>query len=1346
MADREKEKLLEYLKWTTTDLHQSKQRLAELESAAREPIAITAMSCRFPGGIRTSEDLWRLVGDGGDATGDFPVNRGWDIGNLYDPDPGVPGTSSTRRGGFLHDAGEFDAGLFGMSPREAAATDPQQRLLLECAWEVLERAGLDPHSMRGTDTGVFAGVMYDDYASRLRSVPPEYEGFIGNGSAGSVASGRIAYTFGFHGPAITLDTACSSSLVAVHQACQALRQRECSFALAGGVTVMATPGLFVEFSRQRGLSPDGRCRSFAATADGTGFSEGAGLLLLTRLSDARRDGHPVLAVIRGSAVNSDGASNGLTAPNGPAQQRVIRKALDHAGLRPRDIDSVEGHGTGTVLGDPVEVQALLATYGQDRAEGQQPLWLGSVKTNIGHTQAAAGVAGVIKTVMAMRHRTLPPSRYADRPSPHVDWTAGKVALPVEPRPWPDTGRPARAAVSAFGISGTNAHLILESAPPAAPGAVPGHVGAGLPTAMPFVVSARTDPALRAQAARIRDFTRQRPDVDLPDLAGALLVTRPLLDARAAVVAGDRDTLVRGLTALAEGRPDDTVVQASGPRPEGELAFLFTGQGSQRPGMGRRLYHAHPVFARTLDEISAHFDPRLDRPLLDVIFDEGEEDDQAALHQTRYAQPALFAIEIGLFRLLESWGVRAGRLIGHSLGELSAVHAAGSLELADACTLVAERARLMQAQPADGAMVSVAAPETEVRALLAGQEHLVSVAAVNGPEAVVLSGDRDTVLGFARRLRAAGHKVKRLRVSHAFHSPHMDEVQKELGRVAAKLTFAPPRIPVVSNVTGTALRLEELRDPEYWGRQLRGTVRFQDGVEHLHREGVTTYLEVGPDAVLTALTHEILADTGTPIALIPLLRRDRDDGDSIAGALAQARLAGIRVDWSAAVGESGRERLILPTYPFQRRRYWLDAGAPGSQDGTGKEAWFWEAATRGDSHALGAALGLDDRRLTSLAAVLPAIAAWRRAESWRYRVARVPGPDGAPRRRLVRVAGRRPGRAWEPHGTVLVTGGTDGLGAHAARWLARHGATELVLTTHDDDPADALLTELASLGVRTRVIRCGNAGPAALADALAFLNDGLPTAVVHAAEADPATVTVLDELTRTADLDAFVIFLPLPPELAALATDPGAGEVSPTALAGMADVVANRIAGCRPVTTIAWGPWQETRTAAGVGAVDPPAAMSVLADAAGNDGRELVVADIDWPKVAAAHGPLPEFFRDITDLSPQDDPGPGSTGRLAEQLAGLTGSEAEEVLLAALREEAAAVLGYASAADLDPEAGLMELGLSSFTALELGNRLNAATGFQVPATAVFDHPSLAALARYLSAEPARPGNPRGEVPS
>ncbi|HEV2639803.1 MAG TPA: SDR family NAD(P)-dependent oxidoreductase [Actinocrinis sp.] len=1345
MADQEKEKLLEYLKWVTTDLHQSRQRLAQIESAAREPIAVIAMSCRFPGDVRTPEDLWRLVDGGGDATGDFPANRGWDIGNLYDPDPRKSGTSYTRRGGFIYDADEFDAGLFGMSPREAMATDPQQRLLLECAWEALERAGLDPHATRGTDTGVFTGVMYDDYASRLRSVPPEYQGFIGNGSAGSVASGRIAYTFGFHGPAITVDTACSSSLVAVHQACQALRQRECSLALAGGVTVLSTPGLFVEFSRQRGLSPDGRCRSFAASADGTGFGEGAGLLLLARLSDARRDGHPVLALIRGSAVNQDGASNGLTSPSGPAQQRVIGKALEHAGLRPRDIDAVEGHGTGTVLGDPVEVQALLAAYGPDRVQGQEPLWLGAVKSNIGHTQAAAGVAGVIKMVMAMRHRTLPPSRYADQPSPHVDWSAGLVELVAEGRPWPATGRPARAAVSAFGISGTNAHVILEAAPTVADLDSPTDRRPAGSAVLPFVVSARTDTALRAQAARICDYAQQHPDVDLRDLARSLLDTRPLLDARAAVSAGDGAELVRGLTALAQGRSDDTVVRAGGPRLEGAIAFLFTGQGSQRPGMGRQLYRAHPVFARTMDEVCAHFDPRLDRPLLDVVFDDEGDPSASALHQTAYAQPALFAIEIALFRLLESWGIVADQLIGHSIGELSAVCAAGALDLADACALVAERARLMQARPADGAMISASAPEEDVRALLHGYEHLADVAAVNGPESVVLSGDRDTVLAIARRLRAAGHKVKRLRVSHAFHSPHMEGLQDELAQVAARLKFSPPRIPVISNVTGAALSLAQLRDPEYWGRQLRGTVRFRDGVDHLRRAGVTTYLEVGPDAVLTALAHDVLAPAGTPFALIPLLRRDRDECRSVAAGLALARFNDVPVDWSSVLGGYRGERLILPSYPFQRQRYWIDADTPGTPGATGQDAWFWETIVQQDGASLGTALGLDADQATSLTAVLPAIAAWRRARSWRYRVARVSGQDGSPRRRLVRLTGRTPGQGWAPHGTVLVTGGTQGLGAHAARWLARHGAEDLVLTAERPDPAhDALLTELADSGVRATIVTCDPAAPAALATALAALADRPLTAVIHAAEAEPAAVKALDELTRNADLAAFVVFLPLPPELAALAADSQTDEaVLADALKSVQGIVTNRIAASRPATAIAWGPWREDKATTGVRAVGPQPAMSVLEEAVGTDDSLLVVADVDWPKVAAAHGPLPEFFQYISDLSDHADAEPGGAQCLARRLADVSGGEAREILLAALRAEAAAVLGHASTIDIDPEAGLLDLGLSSFTALELGNRLSETIGIKVPLKAILGYPSLAGLADYLYAELALSGSPRLE---
>ena len=921
------EALRDYLKWVTANLHDTRERLREAEERNREPVAIVGVGCRFPGGVGGPEGLWEVVVSGADAVSGFPADRGWEADG---------GGSFARVGGFVEGAAEFDAGFFGISPREAVAVDPQQRLLLEVSWEALERAGIGPGSLRGSRTGVFAGAWASGYAGLLAGgAGLGAEGFLMTGTTTSVVSGRVAYCLGLEGPAVTVDTACSSSLVALHLACQALRAGECDLALAGGVTVMATPEIFAEFSAQGGLAGDGRCKAFSAGADGTGWGEGAGVLVVERLSDARAKGHRVLAVVAGSAVNQDGASNGLTAPNGPSQQRVIRAALAAAGLSPGEVDAVEAHGTGTSLGDPIEAQALIAAYGQGR-ERDRPLWLGSVKSNIGHTQAAAGVAGVIKMVMALGHGVLPATLHAGEPTRRVDWSGGAVRLLGDPVPWPAGGRVRRAGVSSFGISGTNAHVIIEEAPQEPQADIPADAdgttpadGGGTPAAAPlgpgvraWVVSGRTADGLAGQAARLAEWIAARPDLDPADVGWSLAAGRSVLEHRAVVTGSSREELTDGLAALAAGEPRPGVVTGkvtAGGQPQ--VAFLFAGQGSQRAGMGRELHAASPVFAAAFDQACTLLEAELGVPVGDVVLGRGE-DSAGQADQTLFAQAGLFAVEAGLAALLASCGIRPDAVAGHSVGEVAAAHVAGVLSLPDACTLVAARARLMQALPAGGAMIAVAAAEAEMTQALRGRDG-VSVAAVNGQESVVISGDSGAVREVAEEFRARGRRTRQLRVSHAFHSPRMDPVLAELGQVAAGLRFAAPQVPWACALTGEVAGACE---PGYWPRQAREPVRFADAVTALAARGVSVFIEIGPDETLSAMGAAALGDGGTgsgaPV-FIPLLRPGRPAQAAVMTAVAEAHVNGAAVDWPAAVG-AGRQ-VELPTYAFQRERYWPRPG-------------------------------------------------------------------------------------------------------------------------------------------------------------------------------------------------------------------------------------------------------------------------------------------------------------------------------------------------------------------------------------------------------------------------------------
>ncbi|MFF4732272.1 type I polyketide synthase [Streptomyces mirabilis] len=887
-----------------------------LKAGHGEPIAVVAMACRFPGGVESPEELWDAVRDGRDLVREFPQDRGWR--DVFDEDPDSLGGSYVRHGGFLADVAGFDADFFGISPREALAIDPQQRLLLETSWEVFERAGIVPAELRGADVGVFSGVSSPEYGLRFLEVSRhELEGHLSFGSALSVASGRVAYHLGLTGPAMTVDTACSSSLVALHLAVRSLRSGECSLALAGGAAVMSTPAAFVSFSRQRGLSANGRCKAFADTADGTGWAEGVGVLLLERLSDARREGHPVLAVLRGSAVNQDGASNGLTAPSGRAQKQVIRKALADAGVSAAGVDLVEAHGTGTVLGDPVEADALLATYGQGRAE-DRPLWLGSLKSNLGHAQAAAGVAGVIKAVMAIRHGFLPKTLHVDAPSRHVDWSSGAVELLVEGREWTRPDGPRRAGVSSFGFSGTNAHVVLEQALPgdqdgdqaAEPG--PGPVlASGL---VPWVVSGKKASALRRQADRLRAFVAADPGADLGDVGRSLVSSRSGFGHRAVVLGRDRDELLSGLAALSDGGEAAGVVRGIA-GPLGGVVFMFPGQGSQWVGMGRQLYDAFPVFAASLDECATALAEWVDWSLLDAL--RGGLG-AASLERVDVVQPALFAVMVSMAALWRSWGVEPAAVVGHSQGEIAAAYVCGALSLRDAARAVALRSKALVELIGHGAMASVAAPADLVAARLAPWRERLSVAVVNGPRSVVVSGVPDAIEEFVEKMTAEGVQARRISVDYASHSHQVSRVRDRVIDSLSGLSPKTSRLPFYSTRHGAVIDTAELNGT-YWYDNLREKVLFETSVRQLVDDGFRVFAEMSPHPVLAVPVQEVVEELPDAVVLSSG-RRDRGEVESVLGSLAQLHVRGGAVDWGALLG-AGR-RVDLPTYAFQRQRYWL----------------------------------------------------------------------------------------------------------------------------------------------------------------------------------------------------------------------------------------------------------------------------------------------------------------------------------------------------------------------------------------------------------------------------------------
>ncbi|MER8188599.1 type I polyketide synthase, partial [Kitasatospora sp. NPDC094015] len=1544
------QKLRDYLNRVTIDLQQTRERLREAEAKSREPIAIVAMSCRFAGGVSTPEDLWELLVADRDAMTGLPTDRGWEHS-------GLAASGAPARGAFVDEAGGFDPAFFEISPREALAMDPQQRLLLTACWEAVERAGIDPLSLRGSGTGVFVTAVDQGYATLGQGASEAVKGFLMTGNAISVLSGRVSYAMGLEGPSLSVDTACSASLVALHLAARSLRNGECSLALVGGANVMALPGAFLEIARQGGMAADGRCKPFAAAADGTGWGEGVGVLLVERLSDAQRNGHPVLAVLRGSAINQDGASNGLTAPNGPSQQRVIQAALADAGLSAAEVDAVEAHGTGTRLGDPIEADSLLATYGLGRP-ADRPLWLGSLKSNIGHTQAAAGVAGVMKMVLAMRHGVLPRTLHVDAPTPHVDWSAGTVELLTEARDWPALGRPRRAGVSSFGMSGTNAHVVLEEAPePVQPAPAPVPAAAAGAGAVPWVLSARSPEALRAQAARLAAHVSARPGLRPADVGFSLATGRSAFEHRAVVVGEEPAELLRGVVALARDGSGPGVLTGRAGAERDRTVFVFPGQGGQWVGMARDLLAGSPVFARSVADCARALEPYLDWSLTEVLRDEPG---APPLERIDVVQPVLFAVMVSLAALWRSHGVHPDAVVGHSQGEVAAAYVAGALDLADAARIVALRSRAQLALSGTGAMASVQLSADAARERLRRWEGRLSVAAVNGPASVVVSGDPAAVAELLADCAAAGVRTREVRADVAGHSAHMDGLREDLLAALAGVRPRASAIPFHSAVTGGRLDTAAL-DAGYWFRNMRETVDFEAAVGSLLDQDHQVFVEISPHPVLTVPVQAIAEEHGRPeTVVLGTLRRDEGGPRRWLAALAAAQVHGLPVDWAPVFAPHAPSLLELPTYAFQNRRFWLEPSAAATATDPA-DAAFWSAVDREDAEAVAGTLGMAPEALDGLLAPL---ALWRRGrqeqavlDGWRYRIGwtrvadrqdgalhgvwplLVPeggdplaerlaavlagqgaevvpvvldGPDlgraelaellrtaldgrgtpggvlsllalderptpgrpalaagaaltaalvqaqldldlaaplwcvtrgavstgpadpaarpvqaltwglgrvvaleeparwgglvdlpeecedaalarlagllaaggdedqlairaeGVLARRLVRAARTPARRSWRPRGTVLITGGTGGLGSQVARRLAGDGAEHLVLLSRRGPAApgaEELAAELGALGTRVTLAACDLADPAelrALVDSLAAAGDEV-RAVLHTAaavqlgpvrelgpaefaatlEAKVLGAATLEEVFHDTELDAFVLFSSVSGVWGS--ADHGAYAAANAYLDALAE---HRRGRGLSATSIVWGIWsaaggglattelEQQLLERGIPFMDPARAVAGLQRVLDDDETTVVVADVDWGRfvpvfTSVRPSPLIADLPEVRALAAAAEDGPadgdGAGHELRRSLAGQSEAEVRRVLVDLVRRHAADVLGHDSPEAVRPDRAFRELGFDSLIAVELRNRLNAATGLRLRTTVVFDHSSAEALGEALRIE-------------